>query len=117
MLALPGLPFSYRRLQAIQSLHSLQNSIGPRLTDLICSKIGGAKEKMGVFDPPSIRAKIAQSIRHIIPVPTMLQTQKNSSENVVKCACLLLYVTPPLFAREEEGSIFAIFSKKSSNLQ
>ena len=31
----------------------------------------------------------------------MLQTQKNSSENVVKCACLLLYFTPPLFAREE----------------
>ena len=45
---------------------------------------------MGVFDPPSIRAKIARSIRHIMPVPTMLQTQKNSSGNVVKCACLLL---------------------------
>ena len=89
MLALPGLPFSYRRLQAIQSLHSLQNSIGPRLTDLICSKIGGARGKMGVFDPPSIRVKIARSIRHIIPVPTMLQTQKNSSGNVVKFAIFI----------------------------
>ena len=42
---------------------------------------------MGVFEPPSIRAKIARSIRHIMSVPTMLKNQKNSSGNVVKCAC------------------------------
>ena len=39
--------------------------------------------KWAFFDPPSIRAKIARSIRHIMPVPTMLQTQKNSSGKVV----------------------------------
>ena len=35
-----------------------------------------SRGKMGVFDPPSIRDKIARSIKHIMPVPTMLQTQE-----------------------------------------
>ena len=59
---------------------------------------------MGVFVTPSIHVKIAWSIRHIMTVPTMIQTEKNSSGNVVKYACRLLNFAPPLFVPEKEAS-------------